>query len=151
MKKLLLLSSLIALIAGLSACDLPNPTKENIGQVGGAVLGGVVASNVTGGSTLGTIGGTLAGAWLGGYVGKQMDNSDKANAETALEKAKTNQTVKWKNPDTGNEYAVTPTKTTEENNQVCRDYTTQAIIDGKKETIKGKACRQPNGTWAASK
>ena len=148
MKKTWLIPNIIAISLITTAC---NPTKENIGQMGGAVLGGVVASNVTGGSTLGTIGGTLAGAWLGGYLGKEMDNEDKAKTSRALETAKTNQTVNWKNPDNGNEYAVTPTNTYQENNLPCRDFTTQAVIDGKKQTVKGKACRQKDGTWLANK
>lgn len=146
MKKLHLGVFLFAVV-NLTAC---NPTKEEFGQVGGAVLGGVVASNVSGGSTLVTIGGTLAGAWLGGQLGKQMEESDRTKTTHTLETAKTNQTVSWKNPDTGAQYAVTPTKTYQESNQPCRDFTTTAIIDGKKQTVKGKACRQSDGSWVAN-
>jgi surface antigen len=147
MKPLITFACTITFTLGfLSGC---NPTKQEIGQVGGAVLGGVVASNVAGGSTLGTIAGTLGGAWLGGYLGKQMDDSDKAQTSQTLETAKTNQTVAWKNPDTGKSYEVTPTRTYQENNQPCRDFTTTAMIDGKKQTVKGKACRQKDGMWIA--
>jgi surface antigen len=136
--------SLVITSSLLMAC---NPTKENIGQVGGAVVGGVVASQVSGGNTLLTIGGALGGAWLGSYLGKQMDDEDRRKTSNTLETAKTNQPVSWKNPDNGNQYTVMPTKTYQENNQPCRDFTTTAVIDGKKETVKGKACRQANGTW----
>lgn len=131
----------------LVAC---NPTKENIGQVGGAVVGGVIGSKVGDGGTLMTIGGALAGAWLGGYLGKQMDDNDRRQTNNALEKAKTNQPVAWTNPDNGNQYTVTPTRTYQEQSQPCRDFVTEAVINGKKETIKGKACRQSDGTWVAN-
>jgi surface antigen len=146
MSALKLTLSFIMVSSLLVAC---NPSKETIGQVGGGVLGGVVASQVTGGNTLVTIGGALGGAWLGSYLGKQMDENDRKKTSHALENAKTNQPVSWKNPDNGNQYTVTPTKTYQENNQPCRDFTTNAMIDGKKETITGKACRQANGHWQA--
>lgn len=134
----------IAACGLLAAC---NPTKENIGQAGGAIAGGVLASTVSGGNTLMTIGGTIGGAFLGGYLGKQMDNNDHKKTSSVLETAKTNETVGWTNPDNGHQYMVTPTNTYTENNQPCRDFTTEAIIDGKKEIVKGKACRQSDGTW----
>lgn len=139
----------LALTISCSLLIACNPTKENIGQIGGGVLGGVVASHASGGNTLVTIGGALGGAWLGSYLGKQMDEDDRRRTSNTLETAKTNQPVSWKNPDNGNQYTVTPTKTFQENNQPCREFTTTALIDGKKETVKGKACRLANGTWQA--
>jgi surface antigen len=29
----------------------------------------------------------------------------------------------------------------------CRDYTAQAMVDGKAQPIRGRACRQPDGSW----
>lgn len=147
MKTANLLKTSLTMIVALGLLSACNPTKENIGQIGGAVAGGVVASQVSGGSTLLTIGGALGGAWLGGYLGKQMDEDDRKKVSNTLETAKTNQSVAWRNPDNGNQYTVTPTKTYTENNQPCRDFTTHAVIDGKKEQVKGKACRQSDGSW----
>ncbi len=39
------------------------------------------------------------------------------------------------------------TMTTPPNNPACRDYTMQATIQGKPQTIVGHACQQPDGSW----
>jgi len=50
-----------------------NPSNQQIGTAGGAVLGGVAGSAVTGGSTAGTVGGAAIGGLLGNEVGKRRD------------------------------------------------------------------------------
>jgi osmotically inducible lipoprotein OsmB len=57
----------------LAACGT-NPSKQEIGTAGGAVVGGVAGAVLTGGSTLGTVGGAAAGGLIGNQVGKGMDN-----------------------------------------------------------------------------
>lgn len=124
--------------------------NEDTGHVVGGILGGVLGSTIGDGKgkTVATVVGTLAGAMIGGAVGRSMDAQDQANAERALEYSRTGDTVAWHNPDTGNEFEVTPTRTYSANNgSACRDYTTDAWIDGRKETIVGTACRQSDGSW----
>ncbi|KPK40991.1 MAG: hypothetical protein AMJ69_00270 [Gammaproteobacteria bacterium SG8_47] len=53
----------------------------------------------------------------------------------------------WRNPDTGNGYTVTPTKTYETAAGPCREYTIDAIIGGSTEKIYGTAGRQADGSW----
>jgi osmotically inducible lipoprotein OsmB len=72
MDRKLLAIAAAAVSLGLAACG-HNPTKEQIGTVGGAVLGGAAGSAVTGGSTLGTVGGAAAGAIIGKEVGEDLD------------------------------------------------------------------------------
>lgn len=62
----------------------------------------------------------------------------------------THQSSSWQNPDTGYRYAVTPTRTYAEDARPCREYTTEAWINGRRETVYGTACRQADGTWQAS-
>lgn len=139
------------LIVTLSGCS-SNPTNEQGGQVIGGVLGGVLGSQVGKGSgrTAAIIAGTVAGALIGGSVGRTMDESDRMKAQNAFEYNRSNEPTSWRNPDTGNAYTVTPTRTyTSQNNQSCREYTTDAVIDGRHETVVGNACRQPDGSWKA--
>ena len=39
------------------------------------------------------------------------------------------------------------TMTVSPGNPACRDYTVQANIDGKPQTVVGQACQQADGTW----
>ncbi len=127
-------------------------TKETQGQVIGAIAGGILGNQVGSGSgrTAAVIAGTLLGGFVGGNVGRQMDDGDRYRAGQALEATPTYQSSRWQNPDSGNRYAVTPTKTYYDGSRPCRDYTTEAWIDGQRETITGSACRQSDGTWRAS-
>jgi surface antigen len=125
-----------------------SPSKEDTGTVVGGVLGGVLGSQVGKGSgrTAATIAGVLIGGYLGGSIGKTMDETDRQNAYNSLENNQTNQASSWRNPDSGNTYTVTPTKTYNSASGPCRDYTTEVVIDGRRETATGTACRE-NGTW----
>ncbi len=144
---------LVALFAAVSlmlgGC---NTTREEQGQVLGAIAGGVLGSQIGGGSgkTVATIAGTVLGGFIGGSIGRQMDDSDHYEAGQALENTPTHQRSSWSNPDTGNRYAVTPTRTYYEDTRPCREYTTEAWIDGRKETVYGTACRQSDGSWQAT-
>jgi surface antigen len=140
-----------AIVSGavlLSACNTP-PTREQTGMVIGGVLGGLLGSEVGGGHgrTAAIIVGTLAGAAVGGTVGRSMDDTDRLKTAATLESVRTGVPSTWRNPDTGNEYSVTPTKTVESSGGPCREYTVDGVIGGKKETVYGTACRQPDGSW----
>ena len=94
--------------------------------------------------------GALLGGYLGGSLGENMDELDRRRANSTLETTPTGLTVAWNNPDTGIDYKVTPTNTYEEASSPCRDYTTEAVIDGRAEVIHGTACRQSEGSWHAA-
>ncbi|MDA1107675.1 MAG: RT0821/Lpp0805 family surface protein [Proteobacteria bacterium] len=90
----------------------------------------------------------MAGAVIGGAVGKSMDDTDQLKAQQVLENNRVNQASSWHNPDTGNDVAVTPTRTyTSASGQNCREYNTTITVDGKKQTAHGTACRQADGSW----
>jgi surface antigen len=128
------------------------PTKEQSGMVIGGALGGLLGSQVGHGSgrTAATIVGTLAGVAIGGSVGRSMDETDRLKTALALENVRTGVASNWRNPDTGNEYTVTPTRTYRTGEQEpCREYSVDSVIGGKKETVIGTACRQSDGSWSA--
>src|SRR5260221_8352711 len=139
------------------ACDrtalqsILSPSKGNIiGSLGGAALGGIVGNQFGGGGGKGllTAVGVVAGALAGGYVGRQMDPADHACVGRTLESTPTGQTVAWQNPQNGAQYRVTPTGNFQgSNGQPCRNFTTQAVIDGRNQDVAGTACRQPDGSW----
>ena len=144
MPRLFVAAAVTILLAGCQS----SPTQEDTGRVVGAVVGGVLGSNVGSGSgkTAATIAGTIIGGYLGGSIGKTMDDNDRYRANQAFETNPTNQPSSWQNPDNGNQYTVTPTRTYTKNDGPCRDYTTEVVIDGKTQTATGTACRE-NGQW----
>lgn len=137
-----------ALSMALCACESP-PTKQQTGTVAGAVVGGVVGSTIGGGTgrTVAIVAGTIAGGLLGSHIGKKMDEADRIKAGMALESTRTGDTSTWRNPDTGAQYAMTPTKTYKSVNGPCREFTVNATVDGKPERVEGTACRQEDGNW----
>ena len=139
----------IALIASLALTGCASMNNEDSGVLAGGVLGGLLGSQFGGGSgqVVAAGAGALLGAYLGGKIGKSMDKQDRVQVQRVLETSKTGQTVRWKNPDNGNRYAVKPTKTYYQHQSACRKFTTTAIIDGKKKIVHGKACRDPKGRW----
>jgi surface antigen len=137
-----------AALFALAACETP-PDKEQKGALAGAVVGGVVGSTIGGGTgrTVAIVAGTVAGALIGGRIGSKMDEADKLKAAHALESAPTGQQVAWRNPDTGAQYTMTPTRTHQEAGAPCRDFTVNGEVDGKAEKVTGTACRQADGSW----
>lgn len=127
-------------------------TKEQQGQVIGAVAGGLLGNQIGSGSgrTAATIAGTIVGGFVGGNIGRQMDDGDRYRAGQALETTPSYQSSSWQNPDTGAHYSVTPTNTYYAESRPCREYTTEAWIDGQRETLYGTACRQSDGSWQAA-
>lgn len=145
--RLTLMSTTLALaLAGCGAVGGPNETS---GTVIGGVLGGAVGSQVGGGTgrTVATIVGALIGANIGANVGRSMDHGDRMRAAQVLETSRTGQATGWVNPDTRNEYVVTPTRTYEQAGAPCREYTMRAVVGGQPDTVYGTACRQPDGSW----
>ena len=143
--RILILVGAFTLTLGLSAC-----TNQQTGQVVGGILGGIAGNQVGSGSgrRVATVAGAIAGTFIGGAVGRSMDDTDRLKAHRSLESNRTHESSRWHNPDTGNDYSVTPTRTYQSNNgQYCREYTTDVTVGGRRETAYGTACRQPDGTW----
>lgn len=133
---------------GLAGCAAP-PTQEQTGMVIGGVLGGALGSQIGGGHgrTVATVIGSIAGASIGGSVGRSMDELDRLKLSHTLETVRTGVPSQWRNPDTGNQYTVVPTRTYETTGAPCREFTLNGNIGGRKEQIYGTACRQPDGNW----
>jgi len=143
MKKIITLTLFSTLIF-LGGCN-----KQQIGTGTGAALGGLIGTQIGDGNgrLVATTVGTLAGAMLGGRIGADMDELDLRRTNRTLETTRTGATSSWQNPDSGIQYAVTPTQTYETADGPCREYRTNATIDGQRETVYGTACRQYDGRW----
>jgi surface antigen len=147
--------SVVALMVtvAMSGCQ-SGPTKQEVGAVTGGVLGGVLGAQVNRKHettrTAAIIAGTLVGAAIGGHIGRSLDEHDRMKMAQTLETSPTHQATSWRNPDTGNDYTMTPVKTYEQQGTPCREYTLDAMIGGQPEKVYGTACRQADGSWRVS-
>ncbi len=138
----------IASLVTLTAC---NPTKQDVGTLIGTGAGAYAGSQIGNGTgQLAAVAiGALLGGYIGGNIGQNMDDLDRYRTNSTLETSPTGNTVAWNNPDSGIDYKVTPTNTYEQASGPCRDYTTEAVIDGRAEVVHGTACRQSDVSWHA--
>ena len=145
----------IALVgATVAACSADSGPKEAGGTMAGAAAGAVVG-NVIGGSSGNRLAGTLLGAAVGGFVGNRigaaLDDEDKRRAYAAqmqaLEAGPSGAPVAWRNPDSGRYGDVVPGPAYQANGAPGRQYTHTIYIDGKPQSERGTACRNPDGTW----
>jgi surface antigen len=154
---------MLALILVLSGCAstsdtgsqssqwLSNNEKALIGGLGAATAGGLLGAAFHLGPA-GIIGGALLGGLAGGAIGNRMDAADKQQQAQAAQKAfdttPSGQAVPWRNPDTGNNGAVTPTRTYQTaSGQYCREFQQTITVGGENHNAYGTACRQPDGSW----
>ena len=126
--------------------------REAVGAVLGGVVGGVLGSQVGkgDGQKLATIAGAVVGVLVGRNIGRRMDETDTACTGQALERVPDHQTITWHNLDSQTEYRVTPTQTYEYQGRYCRQYITEAVVDGQPHTANGVACRNHDGSWQAA-
>lgn len=154
----LLMAIALAGVVGATGCTgyggQRNVTQEQAGMFIGGALGGLLGAQVGDqedqARTAAIIIGTLAGAAIGGSIGRSMDETDRLKTSHTLETVRTGVSSSWRNPDTGNQYSVTPTRTLETAAGPCREYAINAFIEGRQEKVYGTACRQPDGSWQVS-
>lgn len=138
-----------ALLAAGCAEQRERVDKSDAGQILGGVAGAAAGSQVGGGSgrTVAMITGALIGSMVGERIGARMEEDDMQQAGLALETNRTGETSAWENPDTGNEFRITPTQTYDREGRPCREF------DFRVETARGSdvqertACRNSDGTW----
>jgi len=152
------LAALVLVAGSLAACAATPETgqgaKENTGTAVGALAGALVGSQF-GGNTASRLAAGVAGAAIGGFIGNRigasMDDEDKRRAYAAqmqaLESGQSGAAVAWKNPDSGRYGSVIPGPAYQQAGNTCRQYTQTIYIDGRPQTARGAACRNPDGTW----
>ena len=146
-----LLIAITLLAAPLAACEQGN--KAGDGALVGAVAGGVIGNQF--GSGGGRVAATAVGAVVGGIVGheigRSMDDADRRAAQEAeyraLEYGRVGSETPWRNSRSGHYGQVVPGQPYLAGNRHCRTYAHTIFIDGRPETLKGRACRQADGPW----
>ena len=123
-------------------------TSVSIGiGVGGLLLGHEFTKDGSRKQIYATVAGVILGAFIGSRIGKYMNERDKMNVQKGIETGYN----KWSsNNNNIDEITVTAEKIEPNHfsmNNECRTFETVAIINEKKETITGKACKRQDGKW----
>ena len=143
MKKLALLIMSFAFAALLAGCA----TKEEQGTVVGASTGALIGGAMSRGNPAGIIGGALVGGFIGNRIGKSMDDEDRRRAYAAQMSAFENgQRADWNAPN-GHYGYVEPRPIYYYHDMTCREFAQTVFINGRPETMVGRACRGPDGVW----
>lgn len=131
----------------------PGP-KENTGTLFGAGTGALLGAAVAGGGNrlAGAAVGGLLGGLIGNRIGAALDDEDRQRAYAAqmdaLERGQPGAPVSWRNPDSGRYGTVVPGPAYVEDGRNCRSFTHTIYIDGRPQTVRGTACRNPDSTWS---
>jgi surface antigen len=142
--------------ATLAACagDGMSGPKESTGTLIGALGGAAIGSQIGGGTgerVAAAAAGALIGGLIGNRIGAALDDDDKRRAYAAqvqaLEYGQSGKPVAWRNPDSGRYGSVMPGPAYDQGGRQCRQYTHTIFIDGRPQTARGTACRNPDGTW----
>ncbi len=146
------LGAMLAVLA-VAGCGPDGPTRADTGLAVGAVAGGIIGSQVGRGTgnALATVAGAFIGGVVGHEIGRSLDERDRMYAREAeyyaLEQGQSGVSRGWRNPDNGRHGDVVPGRPYKRGYADCRDYTHTIFIDGRREVMRGTACRNPDGTW----
>jgi surface antigen/Ni/Co efflux regulator RcnB len=125
------------------------------GIIIGAVLGGLLGNAAGGRSdqTAGTVAGVFAGGAIGAALTSNLDCDDRAYAyqtySDGFNSGRTNVTYQWRNPKNNRrgEFMVRDYYDDPDGFR-CAEYTQKIFTDGRPGEASGRACRQPDGSWA---
>jgi surface antigen len=141
----------LALMAslGLGACA----NNEEAGTAVGAITGAVIGHQFGKGS--GKVAATFAGAVIGGIVGsaigKDLDDRDRELAREAeygaWESSAPGKKVSWRNADSGHYGEIVAEGYYTRGGSRCRNFVHTVWIDGRRQQMRGTACRNRDGTW----
>jgi surface antigen len=136
----------------LTACG-PDMNHQDTGTVFGAITGGIIGNQFGkgGGKVAATVAGAVVGGIVGNEIGRSLDQRDRelaAQAEyDAWESGPPRKPVRWRNPDNGRYGEVVAEDYYERSGSRCRNFLHRVWIDGRERTMRGTACRNPDGTW----
>jgi surface antigen len=138
-------TSLLALLFLLLLTSCAN--RGQTGAMGGAAAGALIGQAI-GHNSEATLIGAAVGTMLGYIVGNEMDKYDRQQLNHTYERGISNQRSSWVNPDTGNQYTMTPQPAYQDSSRrICRRAEIDAVIDGRAERMYSTACRDENGQW----
>ena len=145
--------ALVALTLAGCAADPGAGARQVEGTSLSALTSSLFSTSQTGSApsgVTGSVGGPATGGILSGPVGASLDERDRKRAaaaeKQALERGEPGEPVGWRGGK-GRHGTVVPGVDYEIRGVRCRDYTHSIYIDGRPQTARTTACRNPDATW----
>jgi len=125
------------------------------GVIAGALIGGILGNIVGSGGGRGgaTVAGVIIGGALGATLTRNLDCEDRSYAYKAyydgFNAGRPNAVYQWRNPRSGHygDFRV-GSYYNDPDGFRCANFTQQIFISGRPQAASGRACQQPDGTWA---
>jgi surface antigen len=129
----------------------PDPAGVIVGALIGGLLGNAIGRD--GGQAATTVAGVIVGGAAGAVLTRNLDCEDRSYAYKTyydgFNAGRPNAAYQWRNPRNGHygdfrvgDYVY------DADGFRCANYTQQIFIDGRPQSASGRACQQPDGTWA---
>jgi surface antigen len=144
-----------ALVCGCAASPYsPTPQQDSgvaTGAIAGGILGALLGGRGTGNKVAGAVVGAAAGGIIGGAVGASLDERDRQMAYAAqmqaLETGQPGAPVAWRSEHTAYYGNIVPGPYYYSGALRCRQYSHTIFVNGQPQTVRGTACRNPDGSW----
>jgi surface antigen len=135
----------------LASCAGEPGQKTGAGIATGALAGGLIGA-ATGRNPGSVVAGALIGGVVGGTIGNALDEQDRRRAYMAemeaLEYGGPGSPVSWRGERGAYGTIVAGPPYAQGNFERCREYTHTIYIQGRPQSARGVACRNPDGTWS---
>jgi len=134
-------------------CERQRQGNTAGGAIVGALAGGLLGNAISRGPQrgAGTAVGAIFGGLLGAGIGSNLDCQQRSYAIDAnyrgFEAGRPHARYDWRDP-RGDAYGyVQVGDYYQDRGRRCTTYTQEIWVHGRPETARGRACRQPDGTW----
>jgi surface antigen len=125
------------------------------GVIAGALIGGLLGNAIGQGGGRGgaTVAGVVVGGALGATLTRNLDCEDRSYAYKTyydgFNAGRVNAAYQWRNPKNGHygEFRVRDYYSDPDGFR-CANYTQEIFVNGRPQAATGRACQQPDGTWA---
>jgi surface antigen len=135
----------------LAGCSGDTGPRTQDGIFLGALTGALIGAGANRGPG-GVVAGALIGGLVGGAIGNALDEDDRRRAYDAelraLEAEGPGAPVSWRGDRGAYGTIVAGPPYAYQSFQRCREYTHTIYINGRPQTARGIACRNPDGTWS---
>lgn len=123
------------------------------GVIAGAIIGGLLGHTASGGRTGATVAGVVAGGAIGAALTSNLDCEDQSYAYRTyyegFNSGRPDSRYEWRNPRNDHRGVLRVGRYYNDPYGFrCANFIQDSYVQGHSYKVRGRACRQPDGTWA---